>query len=192
MSQITKFPGKALRITEFGNPLLRTPCKQLTQEQIISSQTKNLILGMYELVEKKKLGVGLAAPQVGVAYSLAVICIQQTKARTEEVKESRLVIINPVITKVYGRRAQMYEGCISGTKLFAKVPRYKKIQLQYHDQAGERHEQDFEGLEAHVIQHEVDHLNGVLFVDRVKDTATFITEKEYLKLKKEKQKNAKA
>ena len=140
---------------------------------------------MQAFILSKKMGVGLAAPQAGKSLALAVICIRPVKHR-KEVKEFDLVIINPHVTKTYGRKIQQWEGCISGgplkSGLFAKVPRYEKIELKYSDANGRRQQKTFEGLPAHVIQHEVDHLNGLLFVDRVKDTKTYITYNEYLKM----------
>lgn len=77
----------------------------------------------------------------------------------------------------------MWEGCISGLELYAQVPRYKKLRLKWMDEQAKTHEQDFEGFIAHVIQHEVDHLKGVLYVDRIKDTKSIITIREYKKMR---------
>jgi peptide deformylase len=178
-----RIPKRDLRVAQFGESVLRAGTLLIDPLTLYKEVIQHLIGKMYALLEAKKLGVGLAAPQVGVPLALAVINIQPTKARPDE-QPFKLTIINPVITKVYGKRVQMYEGCISGTKLFAKVPRYKKVRLQYYDELGRRHEQDFEGLPAHVIQHEVDHLKGILFVDLVKDTTSYTTEREYIKYKK--------
>jgi peptide deformylase len=139
------------------------------------------------------LGVGLAAPQVGQNIALAIIEIQPTEHRPD-VDPFDLVIINPEITETYGYRQQLWEGCISAgsngkADLFAKVPRYKKVKLRYLDEKGKQHEKIFEGLPAQVVQHEVDHLNGILFVDRVKDTSTYMTYSEYKKLQKMSRKN---
>ena len=123
---------------------------------------------------------------MGESLAIAVVNIQKTPIRLE-VEDFELTIINPKITETFGYRQQMWEGCISsGQKengLFAKVPRYKKIALEYYDEKAQKHTKVFEGLPAHVIQHEVDHLNGVLFVDRVKDTRTYMTYTEYKAMK---------
>ena len=144
---------------------------------------------MREFLTSKKLGVGLAAPQVGESITLAIVSIRPLKHR-KDVKEFDLTIINPEIVEAFGRKGQQWEGCISAgpTKsgLFAEVPRYKKIKLKYTDENGILKNKVFEGLLAHIIQHEVDHLNGVLFVDRVKDKKTFVTYREYLKIVKQK------
>lgn len=178
---------RSLKICEFGNNTLRQKANRLTIKGIKSSKTQKLIKDMQQFLITKKMGVGLAAPQIGQSLALAVICVRATKLR-KEAEEFDLVIINPQITKTYGRKYQQWEGCISGgslkSGLFAKVPRYKKIELEYRDEKGRKQQKTFEDLPAHIIQHEVDHLNGILFVDRVKDTKTFITYNEYLKLAK--------
>ncbi|MDO8265816.1 MAG: peptide deformylase [Candidatus Saccharibacteria bacterium] len=175
------------KITQFGNSILRDRSKVLSDEQILSKQTRQLIKHMRSLLLEKKLGIGLAAPQVGVSIAVAVIELQKTPVRLE-IEDLSLVIINPKITKVFGSKSQMWEGCISSgagkAGLFAKVPRYRKIELEYSDEKAIKHVEVFEGLAAHVIQHEVDHLNGILFVDKVKDTSSFMTYSEYRKMKK--------
>lgn len=174
-----------MKITEFGDPILRQTSKELTIKEIKSQKIQKLITEMRNFILSKKMGVGLAAPQIGKSISLAVICVRPIKHRTKA-KEFDLVIINPKVTKVYGRRSQQWEGCISGgslkSGLFAKVPRYKKVELKYHDERGKLRQNTFDGLPAQIVQHEADHLNGILFVDRVKDTKTFITYNEYMKL----------
>ncbi len=174
-----------LKRTEFGNPILRREADPLTPEQIGSAKIQQLIANMKYTLETLKLGVGLAAPQVGHAVALAVIKVQPTKHRPN-VKPAELVIINPKITHTYGRRTALWEGCISAgpgkAGLFAKVPRHKRVKLSYVDENGKHHNREFSGLLAHIIQHETDHLHGKLFVDLVRDTTTYMTYKEYLKL----------
>lgn len=176
---------KILPITEFGDPLLRMSAKAIRPVDISSVKIQQLIRNLRFTLTEQKLGVGLAAPQVGESLALSVIAIRPTKHRPM-VEPLELVIINPKITKTFGYRTQMWEGCISSGSgkagLFAKTPRYKKIEVSFYDEKGERHKKIFEGLPAHVIQHETDHLNGVLFVDHVKDTSSYMTMKEYKKL----------
>jgi peptide deformylase len=176
-----------MKITQFGDPVLRKGIKRLSKAEILSKETQQLLAEMRSKLVDDKLGIGLAATQVGVSLSIAVIELQKTPLR-EEIDEISLVIINPKIVKVFGRKSQMWEGCISSGSgkagLFAKVPRYIKIELEYFDENANTHKEVFSGLTAHVIQHEVDHLNGILFVDKVKDTSTFMTYTEYKKMKK--------
>ncbi len=178
---------KILRRTQFGNPILRQQAPTLSTEEIKSYKTQQLIRDMRYTLDQKKYGVGLAAPQVGESIALSVIAIKPTPTRPK-LERCEMVMINPVITKFYGHRSAMWEGCISGTDLYAKTLRYKRIRLQWQDEKAEQHEEDIEGFLAHVIQHEVDHLNGLLFVDRVKDTKTYMTFSEYIKMRKQQNK----
>lgn len=173
---------KVLKRTEFGNPILRNVANRLTNEEIGSKEVKDLIRDMYYTLERKKYGVGLAAPQVGKSIALITISTKPTPTRPD-IKHEKLTIINPEISHNYGNRKGMWEACVSGTKLYAKALRYKKVRLKWKDENAKIHQKEFDGFLAHVIQHEVDHLNGILFVDRVKDPKTFITFSEYKKLR---------
>jgi peptide deformylase len=169
---------------EFGNPILRQTAESLEISKISTKRIQNLIADMRETLQTEKLGVGLAAPQVGEGVALVVVCVRPLPHR-KAVEPFDAVLINPEITETYGRRIQLWEGCISGgpgkASLFAKVPRYKKVRVKYYDEAGKNHHKTFEGFLAHIVQHEVDHLNGLLFVDRVKDTKSYVTYAEYMK-----------
>ncbi len=172
---------KLLAATEFGNPLLRKKARKLSISEIKSANIQNLIKNMRYTLMSKKMGVGIAAPQVGKSISLAVIAIHPT-AHRPKVKAFDQVIINPKIQAKSSLKPR-WEGCLSAGKipLFAKVPRFTKITLKYLDENGLEQTKPFRGLPAQVIQHEIDHLNGVLFVDRVKDTKTYMTLAEYKK-----------
>lgn len=174
---------KTLKIVEFGDPLLRKAAKKVPVANIKSAAFQNLISDIRDHLVGKKLGVGLAAPQIGKSLALSVIAIRPTKHRPT-VEEFDLVIINPSYKGV-GDKKEMWEGCISSgagqAGLFAKVPRYKKVEATFWDEKGQKHTKWFSGLPAQVVQHETDHLNGVLFVDKVVDTKTFMTLGEYRK-----------
>lgn len=176
--------SKILKTTRFGNPILRTKAASLTQEQIKSDHIQNLIEDMRYTLLKKEYGVGIAAPQVGAGVALSVIGIKPTPNRPN-LEPFETVIINPEIIETYGNKKRLWEGCIScGTgnnTLFAQVPRYKKVKLRWLDEKGAKQQEMLEGFVAHVAQHEIDHLNGVLFVDRVKDSSTFMMADEYRK-----------
>lgn len=177
-----------LKRTQFGNPVLREVARKLTVAEITSPKIQKLISDMRNTLIAKKLGVGLAAPQVGESIALIVIAIRPNDIRPD-IEAFDLVMINPVITQYVGRRKSMWEGCISAgsagkADLFAKVPRYNELVVSYLDEKGKAQKQSFTGLKAQIVQHEVDHLNGILFVDRVRDPKTFMTYKEYIKAKK--------
>jgi peptide deformylase len=135
----------------------------------------------YTLTEKR-YGVGLAAPQIGEPLAIAIIGLKPTPTRPNTPKLS-LTLINPVIVSHSGKRSGEWEGCISGPDMYGKAMRYRKIRLRWLDGQARKREKDFEGLVAQVIQHEVDHLNGILFVDRVRDSKTYVTGAEYKKIR---------
>ena len=176
--------SKILKAARFGNPVLRQVARRLEANEIRSERIRTLIENMRYTLKSKKYGVGMAAPQIGVSVALSIISIKPTPARPH-LEPFDMAIFNPEIVEVYGRKVQMWEGCIScGTgkdTLFAKVPRYKKIKLRWLDEQGEQHEEVLDSFVAHVAQHEVDHLNGIIFVDRVKDTSTYMMADEYRK-----------
>ena len=168
---------------EFGNPILRKSAKKLSVNEISSDKIQNLINNMYYTLDNKEYGVGIAAPQVGKNIAISTIDTKPTPTRPNLIRE-KLTIINPEILEKYGKQSELWEACISGPEMYAKVPRFKKIKLGWMDEKGKFREKIFDGFIAHVIQHEVDHLNGVLFVDRVKNTKTYTTLKEYRKIVK--------
>ena len=175
---------KALKRTVFGDPILRQEAQRLSADEILSTEIQELIHDMRSGLETKKYGVGLAAPQVGVGVAISVIDIKPTKARPNSEIFSE-VVINPEIIETFGKRTGMWEGCLSfgsgSTLPYAKALRYKKIRVTYLDEYAQKHDKILEGLPAHVFQHETDHLNGILFVDRVKNTKTYMTMGEYIK-----------
>jgi peptide deformylase len=168
--------------TEFGDPILRQVARRLSVAEVSSPQIQTLITTMRGDLLTKQLGIALAAPQVGESVALAVVTIRPTKHRPK-VEPFDLVLINPHITQTFGKRKQMWEGCLSAGKsgLFALVPRYKAVEVEYIDQHGRPQRQRLEGLRAQVVQHETDHLNGVLFVDHVRDPHSYMTLREYKK-----------
>jgi len=171
-----------LPITRFGNPVLRENTRRLGEEEILSSTVQTLIGNMrYTLIEKK-YGVGIAAPQVGESIALSVIGVKPTPNRPE-LEPFDTVLINPEIIETFGEPVDMWEGCVScGTNddiLFARLPRYEKVRVSWLDEHAKSREEVIDGFVAQVVQHETDHLNGVLFVDHVDDSASFMMADEY-------------
>lgn len=182
---------KQLVITRFGNPVLRQIPQQITVDEIASDAVQNLIASMFELLRTDDYGVGLAAPQVGMSIALSVIGIKPTPSRPDLALFDS-VIINPAYEGI-GKQIPMWEGCIScgsgNDTLYAKVPRFKKVRATWRDRDGVKQQELLDGFVAHVFQHETDHLNGVLFVDRVKDTSSYMMADEYRKRIAKKPKN---
>lgn len=172
---------KLLRRTQFGNPVLRQVARRLTDTEIKSPQIQALLSDMRYTLEKRRYGVGLAAPQVGHSLAISVIATKPTPTRPE-IKRQELTLINPEIVRHQGRKKPMWEGCISGPELYGQAMRLASVRLRWQDAQAHKHEQTFTGFMAQVIQHEVDHLQGVLFVDKVVDTKSYMTFTEYKKM----------
>lgn len=148
--------SKILKVARFGNPVLRQVAGRLDVTKIKSREVQALIENIRYTLERKKYGVGMAAPQVGVDVALSVIAIKPTPNRPD-LKPFDMAIFNPEIIETYGKKEQMWEGCIScGTgkdTLFARVPRYKKIRMRWIDEGGDQHEEILDSFVAHVAQH---------------------------------------
>lgn len=176
---------KLLELIHFGNPLLRQKARRLTREEIRSSEIQSLITDIRYTNQVKQYGIGLAAPQVGVSVALSVIGIKSTPTRPG-LEPFEQVIINPSYTGI-GQPEPMWEGCQSAGSgddtLYAQAERYAAINATWTDEAGGLHSEMLKGMPAHVFQHETDHLNGILFVDRVKDSRTFMMASEYRKMR---------
>lgn len=174
---------KTYKLTRFGNPILREKTIRLTVGEIKSDKIQQLIADIRYTNETKKYGVGLAAPQVDESVALSVIGIKPTPTRPNLEKFDQ-VIINPTYVGI-GRRTGMWEGCQSSgsgkNTLFGKALRYRKIRATWHDEHAEFHDEELSGFVAHVFHHEADHLNGILFVDKVRDSRTFMLADEYRK-----------
>lgn len=174
---------KVLKLRQLGDPVLRQQARSLSTEEIKSSEIQALITDIRHTNEVKQYGVGLAAPQVGVSVALSVIGVKPTPTRLDMVRFES-VIINPSYQGI-GRRTALWEGCQSvGTGrsiLYGKVPRFTRIKAEWHDENGELHYEELDGFVAQVFQHETDHLRGVIFVDKVRDTKTLMLAQEYRK-----------
>jgi peptide deformylase len=175
---------KILMPTRFGNPILRKVATPLSIGDISSPDIQELIADMRYTLKEEDYGVGIAAPQVGKSLALSVLGIKPTPSRPD-LATFEAIIINPQIVKTYGDPVPMWEACISCGQgeniLDAQVPRYESIKLRWLDETGTPKEEELTGFVAHVAQHETDHLEGVLFVDRVVDTSSFMMADEYRK-----------
>ena len=149
-----------LEIRKFPDPVLRKKTERVTK---INGTIERLIDDMVETMHAAP-GVGLAANQVGVSLQVAVIDLS-----TREDKEKRhplLVIINPEILSMEGSVVEE-EGCLSIPEYAEKVKRAARVKVRAQDQTGKIFELEAEGLLAKALQHEIDHLNGILFIDRL-------------------------
>lgn len=173
-----------LALTRFGNPILREMGRRLTKDEIVADDIQNLIADMRYTSEKEQYGVGIAASQVGRSIALSMIAIKPTPTRPN-LERFETILINPEIIETYGEKEPMWEGCMSCGSgddiLYAQVPRHTSVKLRWMDEHGKDREEVLEGFAAHVAQHETDHTNGILFLDRVEDPSTYMMADEYRK-----------
>ena len=147
-----------LRITNHGEKVLKTVSKPVDYAAI-RPELPGLLRSMWATMRAAH-GVGLAAPQIGMNIRLAVIDVRP------EGKSQRLVLINPEIIESSGEQDEE-EGCLSAPGVYAKVHRAAKVRVRAQDARGETWEMTGEGLLARAFQHEIDHLDGKLFIDRL-------------------------
>jgi len=169
-----------LKIIQVGDPVLRQTARALTPEEILSDETQRLVRDMQETMYDAP-GVGLAAPQVGVSLQLAVIEDREDLLKTltpQELQEKERrpvpfhVLINPKIVQMGNDSVDFYEGCLSLAGFSAVVPRAPAVRVEYFDGRGELRRIEATGWYARILQHEIDHLGGGLYIDRM-HTRTF-------------------
>jgi len=154
-----------LKVARMGHPVLREKCKPIDPAKITSPEVQRLIRDMLETMFEYN-GVGLAAPQVYTPLRLVIAGGEEDERGRPRLR----VLINPEIdVEDEGRRLGMYEGCLSIPGLRGYVERPAHITVKAHDEKGEPVELELEGFPAVVMQHECDHLDGVLYVDRIED-----------------------
>ncbi|HUO85937.1 MAG TPA: peptide deformylase [Thermoanaerobaculia bacterium] len=156
-----------LTIVRLGHPALRTPAQGVPKQELGTPQLDRLV---DDLVESMRAAgsVGLSAPQVGIGQQVFVYEIPDDPEVPSEAVELK-VVINPMLVAQPGRLVSDWEGCTSLPDLRGLVPRHPSVRIRGLDRAGEAIDYVASGLEARVIQHEYDHLNGMLFIDRMRD-----------------------
>ena len=156
-----------LPITKMGNPILRKIADPVPVAEISDPQFQNLIDSMLETMDSVG-GVGIAAPQVGVSKQLALIKIPIDNERYPNSEQSELIVfINPQVQALTGEVQGFWEGCLSVPGLRGYVERPKKIRVDFLDRLGEPQSVEVNDFLAIVFQHELDHLQGKLYVDKV-------------------------
>lgn len=150
-------------IVAYGNPILKKEAEEINEGEDISA----LIKDMFSTMENAN-GVGLAAPQINKGVRLFVIDSNLMLDEDTEEKGVRRAFINPIIVDEYGDNYSFEEGCLSIPEVRAEIIRPEKLTLEYYDENWNLKEEEFSGLTARVIQHEYDHLEGILFIDYLK------------------------
>lgn len=152
-----------LPIVAFGDPVLRKEADEIDQNY---PNLDKLIVNMIETMHKAP-GVGLAAPQVGLPIRLFVVDTESLyeDEKGQEDQGIKKVFINPIILDEWGEKWDFEEGCLSIPGVREKVNRHSKLKIEYYDEDFNLHEEEYDGMNARVIQHEYDHIEGVLFTD---------------------------
>lgn len=153
-------------IVRLGHPSLRTPAKPVPLPRIGRQEIQQLIDEMVETMRAAP-GVGLAAPQLGVELQVFVYEAAGSLDRGPEIPLR--VVINPMITPLSGELVYDWEGCLSIPDLRGLVPRHPSVRIRALDREGQPLDYVAHGFEARIVQHEFDHLNGVVFLDRMRD-----------------------
>ncbi len=154
-----------LKVARIGHPVVRSTARALPLEAIHSSEVQRLIDDMVETMREYD-GVGVAAPQVHVSLRIAVIEVPASDERAIEAVPLT-VLVNPVVTPLGEEKVGRWEGCLSVPDLRGVVPRYQRVRLGAHDREGRPFTVEAEDFFARVIQHECDHLDGAVYLDRM-------------------------
>ncbi len=166
-------------IVEIGHPVLRERARELTPAELRSDEVQRRIAEMSETMRAAD-GAGLAANQVGETARVAVVEVRPGNPRYPYKPPVQLtVIVNPVIEPLDDELEWINEGCLSVPNLRGEVPRHVNVRVRYLDRDGVEHDEVRRGLTAGTFQHELDHLDGVLFVDRVADPSTLSTWEQF-------------
>tara|TARA_A100001011_G_scaffold226180_1_gene234198 strand:+ start:2434 stop:2964 length:531 start_codon:yes stop_codon:yes gene_type:complete len=164
-----------LKIAKIGHPVLLKKCAEI--KEFSTDSLKKIVYDMSETMIDYN-GIGLAAPQIHISKRILIF-------RNPDIEEKEKIqitpLINPVFTALNNETEDDWEGCLSIPGMQGLVRRYKKISYYGYDLDGKKIENEADGLHARVVQHEIDHLNGVLYTERLADKKAFGFEKEIVK-----------
>jgi peptide deformylase len=169
------------KIIRMGHPTLRKQARELTRHELGSTEIARLVTDMVDTLDDSG-GIGLAAPQVDESVRLAIIRLDGGPSRYGEIPSMPLTVFaNPSVEVVDPASAGFWEGCLSVPGLRGYVERAQHVRVTYQDLKGSRHVLELKGFLATVFQHEFDHLDGVLYIDRMKDPTKLVFEEEYVR-----------
>lgn len=166
--------GKILKIREVGDPVLNLVCKKVDVQNI----NNEILEDIEDLKESLKFtgGFGIAGPQVGINKRIIVISIEKEKCSYKDCEDvPTTVMINPSWRKLSEEKESEFEGCLSVPTIRGKVERYKQIEVTYFNENGEKIVKKVSGFTARDIQHECDHLDGIIFLEKVTQKNGFST-----------------
>jgi peptide deformylase len=150
-------------IVVYGSPILRQVAKEINADY---PNLKSLVSDMFDTMYKSD-GMGLAAPQIGKSVRIFVVDATSLAEEDPDLKDFKKAFFNPKLELLGEETMVMNEGCLSLPKLREDVNRHNKVRIKYYDESWNYFEEEYEGLKARVIQHEYDHLDGIMFIDRI-------------------------
>lgn len=166
-------------IVQIGHPALRATAREIPIEKIGSPELQSIITDMKKLLAKEEFGVAIAAPQVGESLRMFVVAGSNAlrKKRKEEKEKDDddyyaglpledEVYINPILVKTSRGKKDKHEGCLSVRGKWGEVPRAEKATVRAYNEHGQKFERGASGFLAHIFQHEIDHLDGILYIDK--------------------------
>ena len=160
-----------LKVARLGHPVLREVAKPVDPRAIHTPQFQRFVDDMIETMREYD-GAGLAANQVHTLLQVAVIEVLGNPRYPDVPAVPLMVLINPVVTPLTDETEEGWEGCLSVPDMRGRVPRYVAVRLSYHDREGRPQSVIAKDFFARVVQHETDHLNGIVYLDRMRDLAT--------------------
>lgn len=170
-------------ISEIGSKVIRSKAQRVKDAR--NSQIRKLIRDLTDTMRHENL-VGIAAPQIGESLQIFLIEVRKTTYRKSIAEKDALrVFINPKIISHSRKSTTGFEGCgsVASAKIFGPVKRYYSVEVRAQDQNGKIFQLNASGFLACVIQHEIDHLSGIVFIDRVTNTKLLLGRKEYIRRK---------
>jgi len=165
-------------IVTVGDPVLRQPAAEIDPADLASAAVQGLIDDLVDTMRDAH-GAGLAANQIGVPRRLAVVEVADNPRYPYKPPIPLTVLVNPVLEPVDDEMVDINEGCLSVPDLRGTVARHVNVRVRWLDRDGRRHDEIKRGLTAGTFQHECDHLDGTLFLDRVDDPRTFTTWEQF-------------
>jgi peptide deformylase len=165
-------------IVTIGHPVLREPTRRITTDELSTPAMQGLIDDLIDTMRNAN-GAGIAANQIGEGVRITVIEVNDNPRYPYKPRIPLTVVVNPVIEPLDDETVVINEGCLSVPNLRGDVSRHVSVRVRYLDRDGVEHDEIKRGLTAGTFQHECDHLDGKLFVDRVTDTATLTTWEQF-------------
>jgi peptide deformylase len=165
-------------IVTVGHPVLRERAREVSPDELGSTEVQGLIDDLIDTMRHAN-GAGIAANQIGVPLRVTTIEVNDNPRYPYKPRIPLTVVINPVIEPLDGELVEINEGCLSVPNLRGTVQRHVNVRVRYLDRDGNEHDEVKRGLTAGTFQHECDHLDGILFLDRVTDPTSFTTWEQF-------------